>query len=323
MTNVIQPEIAPVPVAPAVSWKKRPFYQRKGFSKALWNTLAMLLFVVFFFPVYWMVSSSFKRPGDILKFPPDWFPIHATLFNYKQAVNCKLGSTQGQSGVICQQGFWSSVTTSLVIVAVVVAISMTLAFLAAVAIAKFKFGARRAFIVLVVFIQLLPGAGLLIPIYLSYSTTFKGLHLLHNLSGVIIGYLVFTIPFSIWLLRGFIMNIPKDLEEAAMVDGATQLGAFVRILLPLVAPGIVAASIYAFISTWNEWLFASTMLGGGSGGGKETLMMFLYQLGGGNQGIPYGTIMATSTLAALPVVIFFIAVQRRVAFGLTSGAVRG
>lgn len=323
MSNVIQPEIAPAPVAPAAPWRKRRYFHRKAINRALWNTLAMLLFVIFFFPVYWMVSSSFKRPGDILKFPPDWFPIHPTLFNYTQAVNCKLGSTQGQSGVICQQGFWGSVGTSLIIVGVVVAISMSIAFLAAVAIAKFRFSLRRAFIVMMVFIQLLPGAGLLIPIYLSYSTTYKGLHLLHNLSGVIIGYLVFVIPFSIWLLRGFILNIPKDLEEAAMVDGATQLGAFLRILLPLVAPGIVAASIYAFISTWNEWLFASTMLGGGSGAGKKTLMMFLYQLGGGNQGIPYGTIMATSTLAALPVVIFFILVQRRVAFGLTSGAVRG
>jgi N,N'-diacetylchitobiose transport system permease protein len=321
MSNVVQPEIAPVPVAPAAPWKRRRL-RRATVRRALWNTLAMVLFVLFFFPVYWMISSSFKRPGEILKFPPQWFPYHPTLYNYTQAVHCSVGSTQGQSGVICQQGFWSSVLTSLMIVAVVVTVAMALSFLAAVAIAKFRFHFRGAFIILIVFIQLLPAAGLLIPIYLAYSTTFKQLHLLHHLIGVELGYLVFTIPFSIWLLRGFILNIPKELEEAAMVDGATRLGAFLRILLPLVAPGLVAASIYAFISTWNEWLFASTMLSGG-GGSRETLMMFLYQLGGGNQGVPYGTIMATSTLAALPVVIFFILVQRRVAFGLTSGAVRG
>jgi ABC-type glycerol-3-phosphate transport system permease component len=309
--NVVQPEIVPVPVAPATPWKRGSFLRRKRFIRGLWNTLAVFLFVVFVFPVYWMVSSSFKRPRDIQTLTPQWFPYHPTLYNYSQAVNCKLGKTGAASGVACQQGFWSSVW-----------IAMALAFLAAIAIAKFRFHLRRAFIVLIVFIQLLPGAGLLIPIYLSYSTTFRSLHLLHSLIGVEIAYLVFTIPFSIWLLRGFILNIPKELEEAAMVDGATQMGAFIRILLPLVAPGIVAASIYAFISTWNEWLFVSTMLSGGSNH-RQTMMMFLYNLGGGNQGIPYGTIMATSTLAALPVIVFFILVQRRVAFGLTAGAVRG
>jgi N,N'-diacetylchitobiose transport system permease protein len=320
--SAVQPPVAPVSGANAASWKRAPRYKRVGFRRALWNTLATVLFVVFVFPVYWMVSSSFKRPGDIQTLTPQWFPYHPTLYSYSQAVNCKLGKTGAASGVTCQQGFWSSVWTSVIIVAVVVTVAMALAFLAAIAIAKFKFHLRRAFIVLIVFIQLLPGAGLLIPIYLSYSTTFRSLHLLHSLIGVEIAYLVFTIPFSIWLLRGFILNIPKELEEAAMVDGATQMGAFIRILLPLVAPGIVAASIYAFISTWNEWLFVSTMLSGGSNH-QQTLMMFLYNLGGGNQGIPYGTIMATSTLATLPVIVFFILVQRRVAFGLTSGAVRG
>jgi N,N'-diacetylchitobiose transport system permease protein len=321
VSDVLQPRLAPL----AQSAHRKPFYKRGGFRKGLWNALAMVIFLGFIFPVYWMVTAAFKRPGDINNIPPDWIPKSWSIFSFKQAVNCKLGSTGAQSGVICQQGFWSSVETSLIIVAVVVVVAIAVAFLAAVAIAKFNFPGRRTFIILVVFIQLLPGAGLLIPIYLSYSTTFRSLHLLHHLSGVIIGYLVTTIPFTVWLLRGFIGNIPRDLEEAAMVDGATQFGAFMRILLPLVAPGLVAASIYAFISAWNEWLFASTILGGGSGSGAghQTVMMFLYSLGGGSQGIPYGTVMATSTLAALPVVIFFMLIQRRVAFGLTAGAVRG
>jgi N,N'-diacetylchitobiose transport system permease protein len=170
-----------------------------------------------------------------------------------------------------------------------------------------------------VFIQLLPGIALLLPIYLTFSTTFRGLNLIGHLTGVMVAYVVFALPFMIWTLRGFIQNIPKELEEAALVDGATQLGAFIRILLPLVAPGLVATSIFSFISAWNEWIFAQTILSGNT----QTLMMFLYSLGGGNQGIPWGTIMAASTLIAMPAVVFFMLVQRRVAIGLTAGAVRG
>ena len=123
-----------------------------------------------------------------------------------------------------------------------------------------------------------------------------------------------------WTLRGFILGIPKDLEEAAMVDGSTRLGAFVRILLPLVAPGLVATSVFAFITSWNEFIFANTLL---HSGGKQTITVWLsYFLGTGRQ-TDWGALMAASTLTSIPVVVFFLLVQKRIAFGLTAGAVRG
>ena len=140
-----------------------------------------------------------------------------------------------------------------------------------------------------------------------------------KLLGVILVYLTFALPFCVWTLRGFLLGIPKDLEEAAMVDGSTRIGAFVRILLPLVAPGLVATSVFAFITSWNEFIFANTLLNTGS---KQTITVWLSYLYGGNRFVDWGEIMAASTLIAIPVVIFFLLVQRRIAFGLTAGAVK-
>jgi N,N'-diacetylchitobiose transport system permease protein len=323
MSQAAQPEIAPTPVAAAADYgvKRRALFRRRGFRLGLWNALGLAITAFMIFPVYWMVAAAFKPQRLILTTPPNWFPSphELTLDNFAQAVHCKPGTTAAKSGVNCQPGFWSAAENSLIIVAVVVSVSLVIAFFAAAAVAKFRFFGRRPFIVMMVFVQLIPGLALLLPIYLSFATTFRGLNLLGHLSGVIIAYIVFSLPFMVVMLRGFIMNIPRDLEEAAMVDGATEFGAFMRILLPLVAPGLVATSIFAFISAWNEWIFAATILKGNT----QTLMMFLYGLGGGDRGIPWGIIMAASTLISLPAVAFFMVVQRRVAFGLTAGAVRG
>jgi N,N'-diacetylchitobiose transport system permease protein len=140
------------------------------------------------------------------------------------------------------------------------------------------------------------------------------------LSGVVITYLTFALPFCVWTLRGFIIGIPKDLEEAAMVDGSTRLGAFVKILLPLVAPGLVATSVFAFITSWNEYIFARTLLSDSS---KQTITVWLSNFLGGQRQTDYGSLMAASTLTAIPVVIFFLLIQRRIATVLTAGAVKG
>jgi N,N'-diacetylchitobiose transport system permease protein len=128
-----------------------------------------------------------------------------------------------------------------------------------------------------------------------------------------------VLPFSVWTLRGFLLGIPKDLEEAAMVDGSTRLGVFVKILLPLMAPGLVATSVFAFITTWNEYIFARILL---NDQGKQTVTVWLSYFYGTSRQTDWGALMAASTLTAIPVVIFFLIVQRRIAFGLTAGAVR-
>jgi N,N'-diacetylchitobiose transport system permease protein len=165
-------------------------------------------------------------------------------------------------------------------------------------------------------IQMLPPAGLIIPLYVLLARY----HLVNALTGVIVTYMTFVLPFSVWTLRGFIIGIPRDLEEAAMVDGNTRIGAFVKILLPLVAPGLVATSIFAFIQAWNEFIFAYILL---TDAQKQTLTVWLAGFYGTATGTDWGGLMAASTLTAIPVVAFFLLVQRRIAFGLTAGAVRG
>jgi N,N'-diacetylchitobiose transport system permease protein len=135
---------------------------------------------------------------------------------------------------------------------------------------------------------------------------------------VIITYMAFVLPFAVWTLRGFIHGVPRELEEAAMVDGTTRFGAFVRVLLPLVAPGLVATSIFAFIQAWNEYIIAYVLL---SSPEKQTLTVWLASFTT-NRGTAWGPLMAGATLTAIPVVIFFVLVQRRIAFGLTAGAVK-
>jgi N,N'-diacetylchitobiose transport system permease protein len=271
-------------------------------GKLGWNALGLALFVVMAFPVYWMISTGFKTDDQIYSFTPTWFPGHPTLQHFRTAIH--------------RQYFWTDVKNSVIVVLATVGIALALSFFAALALAKYRFAGRKIFIVLVIGIQMLPQAGLIIPLYVVLARY----HQVDKLSGVILVYLTFALPFCVWTLRGFILGIPKELEEAAMVDGSSRLGAFVRILLPLVAPGLVATSVFAFITAWNEFIFANVLLSDGS---KQTATLWLTKLLGGNRAIDWGAVMAASTLISLPVVAFFLFVQRKIAFGLTAGAVRG
>jgi N,N'-diacetylchitobiose transport system permease protein len=199
-------------------------------------------------------------------------------------------------------------------VSAVTAASLVLAFLAALALAKFRFYGRTAFIVLIVVVQMVPLNALIIPLYVLLSRAGQ----VDRLTGVIVTYLTFVLPFCVWTLRGFMLGVPRELEEASMVDGTTRFGAFVRILLPLVAPGLVATSIFAFIQVWNEFIMAYVLL---SSPEKQTLSVWLAGFTT-LRGTDWGSLMAGATLTAIPVVVFFVAVHRRIAFGLTAGAVK-
>jgi N,N'-diacetylchitobiose transport system permease protein len=270
-----------------------------------WNILGLLVFVVMIFPVYWMFSSAFQPTEDLNKLKPTWFPLHPTLQHFRDAMN--------------RPYFWSSVGNSVMIVLATVFISLALAFLAAVALAKFRFNGRRLFIVALIGIQMLPQTGLIIPLYVVLSR-YKLTTNQYVLIGVIITYMTFALPFAVWTLRGFLLNIPKELEEAAMVDGSSRLGAFTKILLPLVAPGLVATAVFVFITSWNEFIFAYVLLNDQS---KQTITVWLSNFYGTSREIDWGGLMAGSILAAIPVLIFFVIVQRKIAFGLTAGAVKG
>jgi N,N'-diacetylchitobiose transport system permease protein len=276
---------------------------RPRLSRTLgWNAVGLVVFALMVFPVFWMVSTAFKTDDQIYSFTPTWFPGHPTVHHFGTAIH--------------RPYFWTDVKNSVIVVLATVVIALVLSFFAAVALAKYRFTGRKLFIVLVIGIQMLPQAGLIIPLYVVLARY----HQVNKLSGVILVYLTFALPFCVWTLRGFLLGIPKELEEAAMVDGSSRLGAFVRILLPLVAPGLVATSVFAFITSWNEYIFARTLLSDGS---TQTITVWLSYFYGGSRAVDWGAVMAGSTLISIPVVIFFLLVQRRIAFGLTAGAVRG
>ena len=273
-----------------------------------WNVLGLAIFVVMVFPVFWMISTSFRTNDQInSSLTPTWFPVHPTLRNFENAIH--------------KQYFWTDVKNTVIVVLVAITIAVVFAFLAAVALEKYRFTGRKAFLVLLIGIQMLPGIGLIIPLYVVLAhVPVLHLNLVNHLAGLIVVYISAVLPFSVWTLRGFLMGIPKELEEAAMVDGSSRLGAFVRILLPLVAPGLVAVSVFAFITSWNEYIFARLLLNDQS---RQTITVWLSYYTGSSKATDWGGLMAASTLIALPVVGFFLLVQRKIAFGLTAGAVRG
>ena len=274
---------------------------RRRMHRVGYNAAAVLVLLVTVFPIYWMVATGFKRGPDILSFEPKWFPIPGTLENFRSAV--------------AKPHFLQDVGNSLVVVTATVAISLALAFLAALAAARFRFRGRALLIVMLIVVQMVPLEALIIPIYLSLDRVGQT----DQLAGIIVTYLTFVLPFSIWTLRGFIVNIPEELEEAAMVDGCTRAGAFRRILFPLVAPGLVATAVFSFILVWNDYLIAFVLLRSPE---KQTLGIWLASFTT-NHGTEWGGVMAGSTLFAIPAVVFFLLVQRRVVTGLTAGAVKG
>ena len=275
--------------------------RRRTVSRTFYDALGLLIFAVMLFPIYWMVSTALKPGKEILSLTPVWFPSHVTFDNFHTAINVPF--------------FWNDVANSLIVVLTVVAISIVLAFFAAVSVARFGFRGRTAFIVMIIAVQMVPLNALVIPVYLLLNQVGQ----VDSLLGVIAYYLAIVLPFMVWTLRGFVANVPVDLEEAAMVDGATRVGAFLRIVFPLVAPGLVATAIYGFIQAWNEYIIAYVLLSSNS---KQTLTIWLASFTT-QHGTDWGGLMAGATLTALLVVVFFLIVQRHVAGGLTAGAVKG
>jgi N,N'-diacetylchitobiose transport system permease protein len=266
------------------------------------NITAIAVFVVMVFPVYWMVVTSFRPRLDIQSVNPTPLPIPGTLDNYR--------------AVFDREFFFDALRNSLIVTLLTVLIALTVAFFAAVAIARFRFIGRRAFIITVLLVQMIPAEALIISLF----QVLDGWQLTNTVVGLTLTYLVFVLPFTIWTLRGFVGALPIDLEEAAMTDGASRLRAFLTITFPLIAPGLVATGIFAFIQAWNEFIFALVIMNRPD---TQTLPVWLQAFNEGARGTDWGGVMAGSTLITIPVLVFFLAIHRRVTSGLTAGAVKG
>jgi ABC-type glycerol-3-phosphate transport system permease component len=273
--------------------------------RAALNAAGIAVFIVSAFPVFWMISTAFKPNQEIFSSTPHPLPAHPTFHQFSTVLN----------GGIAGVSFWHYFANSAIIAISTVVISGLLALLAATAVARFRFRFRTTFLVMLLVVQMVPAEALVIPLFVNL----KRLALLNSLTGLVVVYVGFALPFGIWMLRGFVAAVPRELEEAAAIDGAGPLRTFFRVLLPLVAPGLVATSIFSFITAWNEFIFAFTFLKDEDKATLPIMLEFFF----GRAGNDWGPIMAASTLLTVPVIAFFLLVQRRMVSGLVAGAVKG
>ncbi|PJI94535.1 carbohydrate ABC transporter permease [Luteimicrobium subarcticum] len=266
------------------------------------NIIAGIVSLIWVFPVYWMLNTSFKPLGDVSNLTPQFLPKHPTFQNYVTAVT--------------KTDFLINLRNSVIVVLGTLILAIGLAFFASAALSRFRFKSRRPILVAILAVQMLPAAALLIPQFL----VFNRLGLLGSYLGLILAYVAATLPFSIWVMRGFFVAIPKEMEEAAQVDGAKTWTILWKIWFPLVAPGVISTSIFAFIAAWNDYLTAYVFMKDQS---MYTLPLWLASFSVPNQATNYAAQMAASVLFSLPVVIFFLLIQRKLVSGMSAGAVKG
>jgi N,N'-diacetylchitobiose transport system permease protein len=266
------------------------------------NLAGLLVFAACAFPVYWMVNTSLLPRREINAPDPTWLPLGGSLDNYRH--------------VLSGGRFFDALWMSLGVTVATVAVSLTFAFLAALAVTRFRFRGRKSFIVTLLLIQMIPVEGL----FISQYKMLEGFHLLNTVAGLSLVYVANVLPFTVWTLRGFVAGVPYELEEAAMMDGCSRFQAFRKITFPLLAPGLVATGVFGFIQAWNEFTLAVVVM---TREDKKTLPVWLASFLDVNRGVDWGGVMAGSTLIAVPVIVFFLLVQGRMVSGLTAGAVKG
>ena len=268
------------------------------------RVLTLFMALIWAFPVYWMVNSSLLPNVTLQSTTPTFVPIGGSFDNF--------------GAVFRDAGFVKALGVSLAVTLATVFVALIVAFLGALAISRFRFRGRKSFILALLLIQMLPAEGLFIAQYKMMS----GLTLLNNVVGLTILYAAAVVPFTVWMLRGFVAGVPVDLEEAGMVDGLSRTQAFLRITFPLLAPGLVASGVFAFLQAWNEFTIALVVM---TDEQARTLPLWLrgFVQASASRETDWGQVMAASTVVAVPVIIFFLLVQSRMSSGLVGGAVKG
>lgn len=278
--------------------------RRRPAGRVLPSIVALAVAALWVFPVYWMWSSALLPNRRLQSFTPSFLPTGGSLDNFR--------------AVLEDGSFFSALGMSLSITLLAVGVCLLFALLAALAISRYRFRGRTSFVLTVLLVQMLPAEGLFIAQY----KLMQGIGGLESVWGVSLLYAALVVPFTVWMLRGFVAGIPMDLEEAGMVDGLSRTGAFFRITFPLLAPGLVASGVYAFLQCWNEFTVALVILQREE---NKTLPLWLrsFVQASATREIDWGQVMAASSLVAVPVIVFFLLVQGRMTSGLVSGAVKG
>jgi ABC-type glycerol-3-phosphate transport system permease component len=275
---------------------------RRYAALALYNLAVWGAVLAIAFPLFWMLSTALKPDAETFAMPPTLWPSHPTLDQFRRLLAETPFITYFINSVIV------GVCTTVVVVAVAV--------LGAYGLVRFRFPGREAIAHLVLFTYLLPAVLLLLPLYLIIAR----LGLANSLAGLVIAYTTFALPFALWLLRSFIAAIPIDLEEAAMVDGAGRMRAFVEVVVPQALPGIISTALFTFILSWNEYLYAMVFINQDS---SKTLPPGVLTMLNQNQNVEWALLMAASVLMALPVLLLFAFLQSHLTRGFGAGAVKG
>ena len=268
--------------------------------QVIFYVILFFVALIILFPIYWMVTISLKLPREIYRVPA-LIPQAPTFDNYRE--------------LIFEKGYLVNIRNSLIVAMSVTVVSLFISSLAAYSIVRFRYKFKGVIGRLILFAYLTPTSLLFIPL----SIIVARLHLGNSLHGLIIVYLTFSMPLSTWLLSGYFRSVPAELEEQAMVDGTTRMGALLRILLPLSLPGLVAVGIFTFTAAWNELLLALIFV---TSENKRTVPLALQYLITGDVFL-WGPIMAGAVLSALPVMILYFVAQRYMVQGLTAGSVKG
>jgi ABC-type glycerol-3-phosphate transport system permease component len=281
--------------------RKTETLKRPGLPIWLIIVGSVLLVFVCLFPFWWMVLSSVKTLRELYTVPPIWWPEMPTWDNYRK--------------VLFESNIPRYFLNSIVISVGSTALALVLAIFASYGFARFKFKGKPLLQSLVLVGQLLPTAAIIVPLFI----TLRVLGLVNTYWGLILVYMIITLPLSVWMLTSYFKNIPVELDEAAIIDGASRLGCLFRITLPLSLPGLASVMVYAFVTTWNEFIFALCFATDSS---VKTLPIGLAEFST-EFNTDWGAVMAASVVMTLPIAILFLSMQRLFVGGLTAGATKG
>lgn len=272
---------------------------RKVYQSVLKHTLIYVVVGIMIFPIYYLVVSAFKSPGTL--FTPDIIPVDPSLYFFREAIS--------------SSPFLQWTINSLIVAIATCGISLVIAIAAAYSLARFQYRGRDLISRLILFVYMFPPILLVIP----YFILMNKIGLRDTLSSLVLSYTTFSLPFSVWFLTAYMRNIPRELDEAALVDGCTRISALFRVILPVIVPGVAATLVYVFLVSWNEFLFAYILIRSGD---LRTLPLgvaaYLTSFA-----IPWGNVIATTVLMSIPIMLFSLIAQKWLVMGLTAGAVKG
>jgi multiple sugar transport system permease protein len=279
--------------------------RRKGdrFKYYLGNLLLVISVLIVYIPIFWMISTSLKTSPEVFKWPPSLLPLKPVLESYKDLF-------------VPENRYFQFFRNSLIVAGTTTVVALAAAVLSGYGLSRFKFKGRSTILVFFLITQMFPFSLVLLTLFLFFSK----LHLLNSYFGLILAFVGISLAFSIWMLKSYFDTIPRELEEAATIDGSGRFGTLFRIILPLIGPGAIATAIFIFITCWNEYLLAATLAMSEKvrtlpPGLSMSYMSFLK--------ISWNGLMAASVVASLPSVIIFAFLQRWFIQGLAAGAVKG